>query len=114
MEKKQKGCRIEKRIERLRNFIKKVNWMTSSQLPEGFEICPHCEGGKTVLHEKTFKRPCRLCNSTGMVDWVTKAMPPPVSNREFSMRSFEQNEKVSQFRKRMKERIKNDQFRIKR
>ena len=110
----QKKCPSDKRFKRLKNFIRKVSWTTSSQLPEGYEICPHCEGGKSVLYEKRFRRPCKLCNSTGMVDWVTKAMPPPVSNREFSMRSFEQNEKVSQFRKRMKERIKNDKFKSER
>ena len=88
--------------------------MTSSKLPEGYEICPHCEGDKNVLYGKKFKMPCKLCQSTGMVDWVTKVMHPPVSNREYPMRTFEQNEKVSQFRKRMKERIKNDKFKSKR
>jgi len=88
--------------------------MTSSKPPEGYEICPHCEGDKTVLYEKKIKVACKLCKATGIVDWVTKVMHPPISNREYPMRTFEQNEKVSKFRERMRERIKHDKFKSKR
>ncbi len=88
--------------------------MISLKLPEGYEICPHCEGDKTILYEGKFEKPCRACKSTGMVDWVTRAMMPPVSNREKPMRHLEQIKKRDEFRKRMKERIKNDKSKSKR
>jgi hypothetical protein len=91
--------------------------MTSSHLPEGYEICPHCEGVKTVLSEHRYKISCRLCMGTGMIDWLTKLIHRPQSSREHPMRTFEQNEKIRKFRKfreRMRERIKNDKFKSKR
>ena len=88
--------------------------MTSSKLPEGYEICPHCEGGKTVLYEKLFPRPCKLCRGEGMIDWIRLAMQPSLSHREYPTRVLEQKQKRDEFRKRMKERIKNDKFKSKR
>ena len=57
---------------------------------------------------------CKLCMGKGNVDWVTAAIHPPLSNREKPMSYLEQKQKVENFRKRMKERIKNDESRTKR
>jgi hypothetical protein len=89
----------------------KERWMTSLEPPPGYEICPHCEGDKLVLYEGKFERLCRMCNGTGMIDWVRNAMRPDMSNREKPMRYLEQIKKRDEFRKRMKERIKNDKYR---
>ena len=88
--------------------------MTLSKLPEGYEICPHCEGCKTVLYEGQFKVACKLCQGSGMIDWVRMAMRPDQSNREKPMTHLEQIKKRDEFRKRMKERIKNDKCKSKR
>jgi len=57
---------------------------------------------------------CKLCSGEGMVDWVRAAIHPAFSNREKPMSYLEQIKKRSEFRKRMKERIKNDESRTKR
>jgi len=90
--------------------------MISSELPEGYEICPHCEGDKVVFYEgvAAFRRRCKLCGGTGMIDWVTKAIHKDQSIREYPLSHFEQMKKRSEFRKRMKERIKNDKCKSKR
>jgi len=88
--------------------------MTSSELPEGYETCPHCEGCKSVLYEGKYTVPCRLCGTTGMVDWITRVIHKPLSNREKPMRYLEQIKKRDAFRKTMKERIKNDKSKSKR
>ena len=88
--------------------------MTLSKLPEGYEICPHCEGCKSVLYEGRFEVGCKLCHGTGMIDWIRRAMMPPLSNREKPMRYLEQIKKRDEFRKQMKERIKNDKSKSKR
>ncbi len=82
--------------------------MTSSQLPEGYVICPHCEGAKSVLYEGQFQMACKLCRGEGMIDWIRNAMRPNLSNREKPLKHLEQKLKREEFRKRMKERIKND------
>lgn len=82
--------------------------MTSSKLPEGYVICPHCEGAKKVLYEGTFEMPCKLCQGSGIIDWVRNCMKPPLSNREKPMSYLEHKRKVKEFREKMKERIKND------
>jgi hypothetical protein len=82
--------------------------MTSLKLPEGYEICPHCEGDKRVLYEGKFAVVCKLCRGTGMIDWVRMCMQPPLSNREKPMSYLEHKRKVKEFRRKMKERIKND------
>lgn len=88
--------------------------MTSSELPEGYEICPHCEGNKTVFYESTFERACKVCQGTGIIDWIRRAMMPPTSNREKPISYLEQIKKRDAFRKTMKERIKNDKSKSKR
>lgn len=88
--------------------------MTSSKLPEGYEICPHCEGHKLVYYEGKFERPCRVCTGTGILDWVSRVMYRPRSKREKPLRYLEQIKKRSEFRKIMKERIKNDKSKSKR
>lgn len=92
------------------------NWTTSSKPPEGYEICPHCEGDKVVFLEgvASFRRMCKLCDGTGMIDWVTKAIHKDPSKREYPLSHFEQIKKRDEFRKRMKERIKNDKSKSKR
>lgn len=88
--------------------------MTSSKLPEGYEICPHCEGCKAVLWEGKYKIACTHCHGAGMIDWITFAMSKSRPHREYPLRHLEQMKKRSEFRKKMKERIKNDKSRIKR
>ncbi len=108
MGKKQKPLVEDNSCKQPSVCITKENWMTSSKLPEGFEICPHCEGDKTVLYEGVFSRHCKMCRGSGMIDWITNAMRPEVSNREKPMSYLEQIKKRDEFRKQMKERIKND------
>ena len=90
--------------------------MTSSKLPEGFEICPHCEGDKALFYEgqEQFKKSCPLCCGTGIVDWVSRAINKPRQKREYPLSYMEQKQKVDEFRKRMKERIKNDKSKSRR
>lgn len=90
--------------------------MTLSQPPEGYEICPHCEGGKHLFYEgqEQFKKACPLCSGTGIVDWVTKAINRPRQKREYPLSVVEQKRKRDEFRKRMKERIKNDKSKSRR
>ena len=56
--------------------------MTSSQLPEGYEICPHCEGGKWSFFLGTRNVVCRLCMGERMIDWITKIMHRKIPKRE--------------------------------
>ena len=88
--------------------------MTLSELPEGFEICPHCEGCKTVLWEGKYQIGCSCCHGSGMIDWITFAMSKSRPHREYPLRHLEQMKKRSEFRKKMKERIKNDKSKSKR
>lgn len=90
--------------------------MTSLQLPEGYEICPHCEGDKVVFYEAQpkFRRMCKFCRGTGIIDWVRKAMRPDLSKREYPLSHFEQIKKRDEFRKLMKERIENDKSKSRR
>jgi len=80
--------------------------MTLSKLPEGYEICPHCEGDKFVFYEGKYKRMCSLCHGSGIVDWVTKVIRSGVRKREYPLSYLEQKEKIRQFRIKMKEQIR--------
>ena len=69
--------------------------MTSSKLPEGYEICPHCEGYRAILYAETYPTVCRLCGSSGIVDWVTKVIHTPRTNREKPFSDLEQIKKAN-------------------
>jgi len=56
--------------------------MTLSQLPEGYETCPCCEGGKWSFFDGTRNVVCRLCMGVGIIDWVTKIMHRRIPKRE--------------------------------